>query len=127
MAKILVVEDGIYLRDLYKQILELEGYSVEVAVDGLEALKMLLHGGYDLVLLDIKLPKMDGLTVLEKLHEQAPEQANGPIFFLTCDDAETSRLRGMKLGATKYLIKSNITPGQLVQEVKKTLEGVDTN
>ena len=122
MAKILVVEDGIFLRDLYKQILEAEKYSVDVAVDGVQALNMLLKGGYSLVLLDIKLPKMDGLTVLEKLHEQAPQQANGPVFILTCDDAETSRLQGMKLGATKYLIKSNITPGQLVQEVKKTLE-----
>lgn len=122
MAKILVVEDGIYLRDLYKQILEAEHYTVDVADDGEKALSMLQIGGYDLVLLDIKLPKKNGLDILAELKKTPAQQINGPIICLTCDGQDDTMHKAKSLGASKYMIKSEYNPGQIVEEIKKILE-----
>ena len=68
--KILVVEDEEYIRDLYVQILQKEGYLVDSASDGEEAFMKMSKKEYDLILLDIILPKIDGLQVLEKLKKE---------------------------------------------------------
>ncbi|MDP2585960.1 MAG: response regulator, partial [Candidatus Levybacteria bacterium] len=71
--RILVVEDDLFLRELYIDILSAEGYKVEAAEDGGVALEKMKVGGYHLVLLDIIMPKMDGLSVMRQLQNNPPQ------------------------------------------------------
>ncbi len=119
----MVVEDDTALRDLYVQILTDSGFTVESAVDGQEAFDKMKKGGYDLVLLDIILPKVDGLTVLEKLSAEAPpEKPNYHIVVLSNLGQDEAISKAMSLGAQGYLIKSDYTPGQVVEQVNHFLE-----
>lgn len=116
-AKILVVEDDQFLRELYADVLKTEGYTVDTAVDGQEALDKIKLGGYDLVLLDIILPKMDGLEVMRQIKSSPPQIPNKTIIFLTNLDKDEQIKTALQLG-DGYLIKSQITPGNLIEEVK---------
>lgn len=116
--KILVVEDDQFLRDLYNELLTGEGYSLELAIDGDEGLKKISLGGFDLVLLDIMLPKLDGLEILRRLKDTPPKEANGPIVLLTNLGQDPIIKEGFSLGASGYIIKSAMTPDQVLDEVK---------
>lgn len=115
---ILVVEDDQFLRDLYNELLTGDGYQVTLAADGEEGLAKISTGGFDLVLLDIMLPKMDGLEILRKLREHGPKTPNGPIILLTNLGQDAIIKEGFNLGATGYIIKSAMTPEQVLDEVK---------
>ena len=119
--RILVVEDDLFLRELYTDILTAEGYKVDSAADGEEALQKIKVGGYDLVLLDIIMPKMDGLTVMRQVQTTPPQNTNKCVVFLTNLDKDEEIRTALKLG-NGYLIKSQITPGSLVEEVKMYLD-----
>ena len=119
--KILVVEDDLFLRELYTDILSQEGFQVDSAADGEEALQKITAGGYNLVLLDIIMPKMDGLEVMRQTQAKPPQNPNKCVVFLTNLDKDEEIKKAMLLG-NGYLIKSQITPGSLVEEVKKYLE-----
>lgn len=120
--RILVVEDERYLRELYIEILQTEGYEVDCAADGEEGYQALYNGGYDLVLLDIILPKMDGLKILQKLaRETPPKKPNGAIIILSNLGQDTFITEGVALGARGYMIKSDYTPDQIIAEVKNYL------
>jgi len=69
MAAILVIDDERSIRNTLKEVLEYENHKVDLATDGMEGLEMFSKTKYDVVLCDIKMPKMDGLEVLEKIHE----------------------------------------------------------
>jgi CheY-like chemotaxis protein len=116
--KILVVEDDEFLRELYEELLKGEGYEVSVAVDGEEGLNKISAGGFDLVLLDIMLPKMDGLEILRHVKEKPPAEKNGPIVLLTNLGQDSIIKEGFSLGASGYLIKSAMNPDQVLSEVK---------
>ncbi|MBI2613779.1 MAG: response regulator [Candidatus Levybacteria bacterium] len=119
--RILVVEDDLFLRELYTDILSSEGYKVEAAADGEEALQKIKVGGYDIILLDIIMPKMDGLEVMRQVQSKPPQNPNKCVIFLTNLDKDEEIKKAMLLG-NGYLIKSQITPGSLVEEVKKYLD-----
>lgn len=119
--RILVVEDDLFLRELYADILSGEGYKVDSAVDGEDALGKLKIGGYHLVLLDIIMPKMDGLSVMRQLQNNPPQIPNKCVVFLTNLDKDEEIRTALQLGQG-YLIKSQITPGSLVEEVKMYLD-----
>ncbi|MBI3282851.1 response regulator [Candidatus Curtissbacteria bacterium] len=119
--RVLVVEDDQFLRDLYVELLTAEGLSVESAQDGEEALLKLEEGGYDLVLLDIMLPKKDGVAILSQLKSKPPKMANRKIIFLTNMAQESVLKRGQELGVEGYLVKSSLTPEQFINAVKKYL------
>ncbi|MEK7516945.1 MAG: response regulator [Patescibacteria group bacterium] len=119
--KILVVEDDLFLRELYTDILTAEGYKVESAGDGEEALSKIKLGGYTLILLDIILPKIDGLEVMRQVKANPPKNPNKCVIFLTNIDKDEEIKTALKLGQG-YLIKSQITPGSLVSEVKNYLK-----
>ena len=119
-SRILVVEDDMFLRELYVDILTGEGYKVESAVDGEDALAKMKLGGYDLVLLDIIMPKMDGLSVMKQMQNAPPQAPNKSVVFLTNLDKDEEIRTALSLG-NGYLIKSQITPGSLVEEVKMYL------
>ena len=122
MAKILVVEDDQFLRDLYNELLTEAGYTVALGVDGEEGLAKVTEGGYDLVLLDIMLPKMDGLEILKRVKQNHPKKDNGPIVLLTNLGQDAIIKEGFALGATGYIIKSAMTPDQVLAEVKVFLK-----
>lgn len=122
MAKILVIEDDQFLRDLYTELLTGEGYNVQVGVNGEEGFAKISEGGYDLVLLDIMLPKIDGLEVLRRVKNQPPKVANGPIILLTNLGQDAIIKEAFALGATGYIIKSAMTPDQVLAEVKVFLK-----
>ena len=122
--KILVIEDDQYLRDLYVEILQMEGFDVEKAVDGEQGYMAMHNGGYDLVLLDIMLPKMDGLHILEKLVQETPPiRPNGPVVVLSNLGQDAAIAQAVSLGARGYMIKSDHTPDQVIAKVKEYLNG----
>ncbi|MDP2637960.1 MAG: response regulator [Candidatus Levybacteria bacterium] len=119
--RILVVEDDLFLRELYTDILSAEGYRVESAQDGEEALQKIKAGGYSLILLDIIMPKVDGLEVMKQVQNSPPQTPNKCVIFLTNLDKDEEIKTALKLG-NGYLIKSQITPGNLIEKVKGYLE-----
>lgn len=122
MAKVLVVDDDADIRDIYKEALEEAGYQVEVAKDGEEGLGKILQGGFDLILLDIMMPKIDGLTILKRLRDKPPPVYNGPIIVISQLNEERIKNTAIELGAQGYLIKSDLTPDQLLNRISKILQ-----
>jgi len=114
--KLLVVEDDEFLSDMYRELLTDEGYDVDIARDGADGYSKASKGGYDLILLDIMLPKMDGLQILKNLQEEKVQ--NGPVVLLTNLGQDSIVKDGLKSGAAGYLIKSSMTPDQVLHEVR---------
>ena len=104
MSKILIIEDEAAIRRVLKKIIseENEGYEVEEAADGLQGLEMILNNDYDLVLCDIKMPKMDGVEVLEKVKKVKPEI---PIVMISGHGDLDTAVNTMRLGAFDYISK----------------------
>src|SRR3989339_1851724 len=119
--RILVVEDEEFIRDLYVRILKNEGYTVEQAKDGAEGFSALQKGGYDLVLLDIMLPVINGLDILKKLSKIPPQQPNKVVLIITNLDQDIAVAEGLSYGIRGYLIKNTISPEELRHEVRKHL------
>ncbi|HMF51200.1 MAG TPA: response regulator transcription factor [Candidatus Saccharimonadales bacterium] len=99
---ILVVEDEKKVASFIKRGLEAANYSVDVEHDGKAGLNRMLEGGFDLVVLDVMLPTLDGLSVLQQIRRQ---RVSLPILLLTARDAVTDRVSGLDLGADDYLTK----------------------
>ncbi len=116
--KILVIEDDQFLRELYDELLRGEGYEVDLAEDGEQGLNKFLEGGYNLVLLDIMLPKIDGLDILRRAKEHKPKKENGPVVLLTNLGQDSIIKEGFSLGASGYLVKSALNPDQVLSEIK---------
>lgn len=121
-TRILVADDDDALRILYKQIFETENFEVDLAENGQKAFMLMQNGGYDLVLLDIQMPNMDGFMAMEALKRVPPTKPNGPIYFLTNDKDQATMAKGISFPVNGYLIKSDYTPDELVAEVKKILD-----
>lgn len=100
--RILLVEDEQSLSDTIKLNLELEGYKVQTAGDGKKALKAFKQERFDLVILDVMLPEMDGFTVCESIRL---ENQQVPVLFLTAKHSSADRIAGLKMGADDYLTK----------------------
>lgn len=115
-VRVLLVEDDAALAQMYRVKLERDGYTVQVAGDGEEALSLLDRDLPDLVFLDVRLPRMDGLTFLERVRA-SDRTKNLPVVIVSNYSEEELVSRGIQLGALEYLIKSQTTPGQLSQGV----------
>jgi len=102
MTRILLAEDEISLSETIKLNLELEGYRVQVAGDGKKALKLFKQERFDLIILDVMMPEMDGFTLCEAIRL---DNEKVPILFLTAKSASADRVAGLKLGADDYLTK----------------------
>jgi len=124
MKKILLVEDDQFLIDIYTTKLKDSGFSVEVAKEGESALRKLNEEKFDLLLLDIVLPQIDGWEILEKIKNEKLKTKNFEnlkIVILSNLGQKEEVERGLKLGATKYLIKAHYTPSEVVEEIKEIL------
>lgn len=100
--KILVVEDEKDLNNIITKHLKKNNFSVDSVYDGEEALEYLDYGNYDLIILDIMLPKMNGYEVVKNLRTNKNET---PVLMLTARDAIEDKIKGLDLGADDYLIK----------------------
>ncbi|MDD2823356.1 MAG: response regulator [Candidatus Daviesbacteria bacterium] len=118
MTRVLLVDDDAELRNLYEELLIGAGYQVETAVDGESALAKITAGGYDLVVLDIMMPKIDGLEVLRRLKALNPPPKNGPIVMLSALDQMQVINEAISLGAAGFLHKPELTPDQFLMEIK---------
>jgi CheY-like chemotaxis protein len=111
-VRVLFVEDDPAVAQMYKLKLELDGYSVEVAVDGVQAVQKATGNPPDIIFLDIRLPKMDGLGVLEALRRDE-RTCNVPVVILSNYSERELVDRGLRLGALEYLIKSQTSPARV--------------
>ena len=120
--KILVVEDDQFLREFYQELLTAEGYIVDVASDGEIALSKIQNEELDLVLLDIMLPKKDGVQILRDLKLKPAKSPNATIVVLTNLGQDAVIKQCFDLGVNGYLIKSALNPDQVLTEVKSYLQ-----
>lgn len=118
---ILLVEDDAFLAGMYVTKLQLEGFSVELASDGEQGLKLIRERKPGLVLLDIVLPKLSGFDVLKALKEDAATRSI-PVILLTNLGQRDDVSKGLSLGANDYLIKAHFMPSEVVEKVKKMLK-----
>jgi two-component system alkaline phosphatase synthesis response regulator PhoP len=117
--KILVVEDEADIRELLCYSLTQEGYAVEEAADGAEALERVTRRAPDLAMLDLMLPRMSGLELCRRLRAN-PETAHLPVIMVTAKGAEVDRVLGLEMGADDYVVKP-FSPREVVARVKALL------
>lgn len=122
MAKILIVEDDSLLIRMYQKIFESEGYQVELAINGEEGLDKARVSIPTLILLDVMMPKMNGLQVLKQLKAEANTK-DIPVVMLTNLDGERDAEQALSEGAVKYIIKSQYKPKEIEEMVKQILAG----
>lgn len=117
-TKILVVEDERILNDAYREILNKSGYDVKRAFDGAEALEILENYKPDIILLDLKMPKLDGIGFLKKYHTDGKIHKSKIVLFSNYDLQEEID-EAYSLGADKYFLKAWASPKDLVKIVKE--------
>lgn len=120
MSKILIVEDEETIADLEKDYLELSGFEVEVANDGDRGLEKALQEEYDLLILDLMLPGVDGFEICRKVRDEK----NTPIIMVSAKKDDIDKIRGLGLGADDYMTKP-FSPSELVARVKAHLARYD--
>lgn len=118
--KVLVVDDEKDLRDAMVTALTYEGYEVRGAVDGMEALEIAKEMQPNLILLDILMPKLDGIETLKRLRKEA-WGARIPVLIMTVLDDMGKLAEALEAGASEYMVKTNIALGTVVQKVKDRL------
>lgn len=121
MKKILVVEDDLFTRDIYQETLEAAGFEIITAQNGEDGVNKLLTEKFDLILLDVMMPKLNGIGLLKAAHEKKLLEKNGPVLLLTNLAHDPVIQEALDLGAKTFLIKTDLTPPQLVDQVKKHL------
>ena len=117
---ILIADDDITLRDMYQTRLETDGYKVLVAADGEEALQVVKDQNPKVVLLDIMMPKMNGLDVLATMKKDE-EMKKIPVIILTALIQDLTKVKSLLGGADDYLMKSEVMPGEVIKKVEGVL------
>jgi len=118
---ILLVEDEGTLISLYAKILTDAGYKVVSVSNGEDALKHMVKGGFNLVLLDIMLPQLDGFEIIEQSQKKKAKQAINTIVIMTNLSQEKTIARGVELGVKGYIIKSDYNPEEFLNQIKEFL------
>ena len=113
MSKILIVEDELAIAELEKDYLELSGFQVEMTTDGTDGLAQALQNDYDLIILDLMLPGVDGFEICR----QVRAEKNTPIIMVSAKKDDIDKIRGLGLGADDYMTKP-FSPSELVARVK---------
>lgn len=116
MAKILIVEDDVSIQALLHDFIKEAGYEVELASDGVEAIAKFSEQTFDLILLDIMLPKIDGYGVCEVIRQKS----DVPIIMLTALDGEENQIKGLDLQADDYITKPFSMP-VLIRKISAVL------
>jgi two-component system chemotaxis response regulator CheY len=103
--RILIVDDANLVRRFYREALERRGFEVDEALNGVEGLEKVLGGSYDLAIVDVNMPQMDGLTFLKALRRQAPLVASLPCIVISTESREHDHAAARAAGANFYLVK----------------------
>lgn len=117
-TKIVLVEDDIVLSDMYVKKFTMEGFSIERAMDGEEGLALIKQVKPQLILLDIMMPKKNGLDTLKDIKSD-PELKDAFVVLLSNVGEQSYIDEGFKLGANEYLMKSNYTPREVVEKIRE--------
>ena len=118
MKHILIVDDAATVRMFHRLVMESAGYQVSEAINGIEALEKALSWHYDLFIVDVNMPKMDGYSFLRELRLQDIEQA--PALMVTTEAGSGDATRAFEAGANMYMIKP-IKPDELLEHVRLCL------
>lgn len=116
MSRILIVEDEVEIADLERDYLELSGFEVEIEYDGIAGLKRALEEEFDLFILDLMLPGIDGFEICKEIREKK----NTPILMVSAKKDDIDKIHGLGLGADDYVTKP-FSPSELVARVKAHL------
>lgn len=116
MSRILIIEDDREIAEIERDYLELDGMEADISGDGVSGLEKALSGGYDLILLDLMLPGLDGFSVCRRLREKL----DIPILMVTARTQDVDKIRGLGFGADDYIEKP-FSPAVLVARVKANL------
>jgi len=114
--RVLVIEDDVSIAEIERDFLEINGFSATLRFDGRQGLEEALHGGYDLILLDLMLPGMDGFELCRRLRGTV----DVPILMVTARSEDLDKVRGLGLGADDYICKP-FSPTELVARVRANL------
>ncbi|ADY57192.1 two component transcriptional regulator, winged helix family [Syntrophobotulus glycolicus DSM 8271] len=118
--KILIVEDDPSIAELQKDYLEVAGFAVKICADGLAGFQEIQKESYDLLIIDIMLPGLDGLEILRRMNEEK----DIPVLLVSAKKEEIDKIKGFSLGADDYITKP-FSPGELVARVKAHLENYE--
>jgi len=117
MRKILIAEDDFFIRDIYSKVFSLSGYDVKVAVDGMDAFEKIKGEPFEMILLDIMMPRMTGIDVLKNVRSLNTPAKSTPIFIITNLGQQNVIEEAFKLGMDGYILKSQVSPQQIVDEI----------
>jgi len=120
MKNILIIEDDLSIAELERDYLELSGFQVKICQDGVSGLNEIKENKYDLVILDIMLPKIDGLDILKIINEHK----DIPVLLVSAKKEEIDKIKGLSLGADDYITKP-FSPGELVARVKSHIQNYE--
>jgi two-component system, OmpR family, response regulator len=120
MKKILIIEDDLSIAELQKDYLELSGFEVTICTDGLQGLNAIKENEFNLIILDIMLPKLDGFSILRSIQDDK----DIPILMVSAKKEEIDKIKGLSLGADDYITKP-FSPGELVARVKSHIENYE--
>jgi DNA-binding response OmpR family regulator len=120
-GKILIIEDDRFISKMYQTKLDLEGYQVEVAENGLIGVEKSKSFAPNMILLDLLMPELDGFGVLEALHGEDSTK-DIPVIVMSNLGQEDHVKRAMNLGATTYIVKSQFTPSNVVEKIKEIMK-----
>ncbi|ADL50434.1 response regulator transcription factor [Clostridium cellulovorans] len=120
MKKILIVEDDLTIAKLQRDYLEVKGFEVDIATDGVEGLDKIKNNSYDLVILDIMLPKLHGYNVMKSIQDEK----DFPVLMVSAKKEEIDKIKGLSLGADDYITKP-FSPGELVARVEAHIKNYE--
>lgn len=122
MTNILIVDDDALMCRMYETKFKTDGYNVSIASDGEQGLSKVREEKPDIVLLDVMMPKMNGLEMLKKLKADKNIKDTPVILLSNVGESEDIN-KGLEMGAVAYMVKASYTPTQVVQKVKEILAG----
>jgi len=120
--KLLLIEDDVFVRDIYVRELKKGGYDVDLAEDGQEGVDKAIAGSYDLILLDIMMPKLTGIDVLKILRGGNSPSKDTAVYLLTNLGQGSIIKQAIDIGAQGYLLKARVLPSQVLQAVNDFFE-----
>lgn len=117
MSTILIVDDEMRIREMIRKYAEFEGYEVEEAQDGMEAVQLCLHHTYDFIIMDVMMPQLDGFSACKEIRKSC----NTPVLMLSARGEEYDKIHGFEIGVDDYVVKP-FSPKELMMRVNAILK-----
>ena len=123
MYKILVVDDEFRIRQIIRKYAEFEGYEVDEAVDGMQAIQVCRKENFDLIIMDVMMPELDGFSACREIKKFKPDT---PIIMLSARGEEYDKIHGFELGSDDYVVKP-FSPKELMMRVNAVIKRTHTS